>query len=234
VALEKLQESNKELDMFIYRASHDLRGPILRIQGLTMITQRELDAAAQKLNIHRIELTAIEMGRLLSKLLNIHDIFKEELEHSKVSFDKLFEDVTKTLQPLIWENTDFIQLNIQSGVNFHSDHYLLKIILENLIENAIVFRKNTTDLLVKVNVTTAGNFLVMNIEDNGVGISDQIKDQVFNMFYRGSEKSIGSGLGLYLVKKAIEKLQGEIILESSPLQYTNITVRLPISPVVRI
>ena len=68
----------------------------------------------------------------------------------------------------------------------------------------------------------------MTIEDNGIGISPNVKDQVFNMFYRGSEKSIGSGLGLYLVKKAIEKLQGDISIESIVLEFTRISVRLPL------
>ncbi len=228
IALDKLKDSNKELDTFIYRASHDLKGPIVRIQGLTMITQREMDESVRKMNIHRIELTAIEMGRLLSKLINIHEIFREELERSKVNFEQLFNDISKTLQPLIWENTEFIKINCPPLLHVYSDHYLLKIILENLVENGIVFRKSIADILIKVEVTVKDNFLVVVVEDNGVGINAEIIVSVFDMFFRGTEKSIGSGLGLYLAKKATEKLGGTIHIESEEMKFTRVTVRLPL------
>ncbi|MBI3219001.1 MAG: AAA family ATPase [Bacteroidetes bacterium] len=227
VTLEKLKESNKELDTFIYRASHDLKGPILRIQGLTMITQREPDPGLQKLNINRIEFTAIEMGRVLSKLLNIHQVFKDEIEKTKVNFEQLISDVAKTLQPLIWENTDFLQVDIPADVVFHSDIQFLKTILENLIENSIVFRKEEIELKIKVAISAKEGKLIMAVRDNGSGIDPEIKNQLFNMFYRGSEKSIGNGLGLYLVKKATEKLGGEVHIESEQYEFTEVTVVIP-------
>ncbi len=229
VTLEKLKESNKELDTFIYRASHDLKGPILRIQGLTMITQREPDPALQKLNINRIEFTAIEMGRVLSKLLNIHQVFKDEIEKTKVNFEQLISDVAKTLQPLIWENTDFLVADISNELVFHSDIQFLKTILENLIENSIVFRKEGVDLKIKVTIRVQQDRLILSVRDNGSGIDPEIKNQLFNMFYRGSEKSIGNGLGLYLVKKATEKLGGEVHIESTQYEFTEVTVIIPAS-----
>ncbi len=229
VTLEKLKESNKELDTFIYRASHDLKGPILRIQGLTMITQRELDPALQKLNINRIEFTAIEMGRVLSKLLNIHQVFKDEIEKTKVNFEQLMSDVAKTLQPLIWENTDFLQIDFSDDIVFYSDIQFLKTILENLIENSIVFRKEGVDLKIKVTIGIKQDKLIITVRDNGSGIDPEIKDQLFTMFYRGSEKSIGNGLGLYLVKKATEKLGGEVHIESTQFEFTEVTVIIPVA-----
>ncbi len=228
VTLDKLKESNKELDTFIYRASHDLKGPILRIQGLTMITQREPDLALQKLNINRIEFTAIEMGRVLSKLLNIHQIFKEEIEKTKINFEQLINDVTKTLQPLIWENTDFLNITIQPEMVVQSDSQFLKIILENLIENSIVFRKEHVNLKVEIAILQIDGNLRLTIHDNGTGISPTIKDQIFNMFYRGSEKSIGNGLGLYLVKKATEKLDGSVELHTVHGEFTEVVVTIPV------
>ncbi len=229
VTLEKLKESNKELDTFIYRASHDLKGPILRIQGLTMITQREPDPALQKLNINRIEFTAIEMGRVLSKLLNIHQVFKDEIEKTKVNFEQLISDVSKTLQPLIWENTDFLVADIPNELVLYSDIQFLKTILENLIENSIVFRKEGVDLKIKVTISMQNDQLILSVRDNGSGINPEIKNQLFNMFYRGSEKSIGNGLGLYLVKKATEKLGGEVHIQSTQYEFTEVTVSIPMT-----
>lgn len=228
IALERLTESNKELDTFIYRASHDLKGPILRIQGLTMISHREPDPTRLNMNIRRIELTAIEMERVLSKLLNIHLVFMDGLENSRISFEQLCHDVTKTLQPLAWDNPEFMRLAIQPSIQLFSDNQLIKIILENLVENAIVYRKDKETLMVKVQISKKDNFVTIVVEDNGVGIDPKIEDQVFNMFYRGNEKSIGSGLGLYLVKKATEKLQGTIVLESEQYKFTRVTVKIPV------
>jgi signal transduction histidine kinase len=226
--LEKLKESNKELDTFIYRASHDLKGPILRIQGLTMLIQRDPDLVNQKMNINRIEFTAIEMGRVLSKLLNIHQVFKDDIEKTKINFEQLISDVTKTLQPLIWENTDFLSVSVQPHVLIQSDFQFLKIILENLIENSIVFRKEGVRLSVEVMVNKVDADLQLTVRDNGTGIDDAIKGHIFNMFYRGSEKSIGNGLGLYLVKKAAEKLDGGVKINSVYSEFTEVVVTIPV------
>ena len=141
----------------------------------------------------------------------------------------MISDVAKTLQPLIWENTDFLVIDIANEIVFYSDIQFLKTILENLIENSIVFRKEGVDLKIHVTIRVQQDKLILSVRDNGSGINPEIKNQLFNMFYRGSEKSIGNGLGLYLVKKATEKLGGEVHIQSTQFEFTEVTVSIPVT-----
>ena len=101
--------------------------------------------------------------------------------------------------------------------------------MENLIENSIVFRKEGVDLKIHVTIRVQQDKLILSVRDNGSGINPEIKNQLFNMFYRGSEKSIGNGLGLYLVKKATEKLGGEVHIQSTQFEFTEVTVAIPVT-----
>lgn len=109
-----------------------------------------------------------------------------------------------------------------------SDKGMITTILQNLVENAIKYSKRNIPAIVDIRVESHhGKFLTVRVEDNGIGIADDIQVKVFDMFFRGNEISRGSGLGLYILKNAVEKLKGKIILKSKENVGTTFIIELP-------
>lgn len=109
-----------------------------------------------------------------------------------------------------------------------SDKGMITTILQNLVENAIKYSKRNIVATVDIRVESHPNRpLTIKVEDNGIGIADDIQVRVFDMFFRGNEISRGSGLGLYILKNAVDKLKGKIILKSKENVGTTFIVELP-------
>lgn len=125
-----------------------------------------------------------------------------------------------------------ITKQLEDNLTFYSDQNLLKIILKNLIENSLIFSDISRDITVKVSARKKRSSIYLCVEDNGEGIESDIRPRIFDLFYRGSQKSKGNGLGLYLVKKAVEKLNGSIELESEVNKCTKFTIILPSKDIV--
>lgn len=229
IALHKLLESNKELDTFIYRASHDLKGPISRILGLAYIGKLEKDETKGIENLSRIETTANEMDRMLAKLIKVHLIFKEDINDSSIDIHQLIDEILGSLDKRIEENGITIELDIEARTKMVSDVNLVRMILENLIENGVVFHRIKTDQERKliIRVKDQVERVIFEVEDNGEGMDDNTRRNIYNMFFRGSNRSHGNGLGLYLVKKAVEKLDGDIENHSEPGAGTSFRVIIP-------
>ena len=123
-----------------------------------------------------------------------------------------------------------ITFNYEQQAKIFSDHYLVTIILQNLIENAIYFRNDYPDFKsqVRVSFDRDENTQLIEVWDNGIGINEIYHDKIFDMFFRVSEKSKGNGLGLFIVNLALEKLDGAITVESEPNVSTCLRVTLPL------
>ncbi len=223
---EELTKANNELDLFIYRASHDLKGPISRLLGLTLLAKMDNQDNELKEYIDIIQKGAIDMNKVLNKLNNIHFINREKIEYEEINLAELVEECKSSLANYMDLKDLSLKLTLEPGIKLISDKKLLTIIFENIIENAIIFRK-FKKIHVDIIVTSSDEYLNFSIEDQGVGLSQEIKDKMFDMFYRGSTRSKGNGLGLYLVKRSINKLRGKISVESEQGIYTCITVSIP-------
>ena len=119
---------------------------------------------------------------------------------------------------------------MQNDIDFEvlTDRGMLRTILFNLLENSINFiQPDNPQPFVKVNLKYESNFLIIEVADNGQGIKKELQSEVFNMFYRANEKSTGSGLGLYIVRNAVERLNGNIQLKSKELSGTKISIYIP-------
>ncbi|ELR73297.1 hypothetical protein C900_04149 [Fulvivirga imtechensis AK7] len=223
--LDKLRSSNEELDTFIYRASHDLKGPTASLLGLTMLGKAISNDHRYLEFFDRIEDTAYNMNGILAKLLSMHVILKTTVSYVPINMELLLSDVKSSL------NTSKVRFTLQSEFDtsptFYSDITLLTIILKNLLENSLIFRNPSKELVIRVGVEKRESMIYLSVEDNGEGIEDSIKDKIFDLFYRGSQKSKGNGLGLYLVKKSVEKLNGKAEISSEPGKYTKINIIFP-------
>ncbi len=223
---DELINSNNELDHFIYRASHDLKGPIARLLGITILAKMDNKDEVLKEYIELIEKGAVDMNKVLNKLNNIHFINRETINREDIEFQKIIKECKANLSNYI-ENSDLIvNLDVETNFGLKSDPILMKIIIENLLENAVIFKK-TKKVQIEVSLRTSRKTIIISVEDNGVGIRKEQKEKIFEMFYRGSERSKGNGLGLYLVRKAVQKLQGKIQIESEEGKYACFTISLP-------
>jgi two-component system, sensor histidine kinase len=213
---EQLIQSHKELEAFIYKASHDLKGPLSTTKGLLYLAKQEEQKKEQFKYLGLIENS---LDKLDNVLMSLHEI--TIIRKGKVVLTKI--DVTATLQSLIsgFENYPIfhkikISINNQLTSDFYSDEILLQTILRNLLENAIKYsRENISDPFVNITLKQEGNFTIIRISDNGIGIPSQYHTKIFDSFFRATELSKGSGLGLYIVKNALQKLNGSIEIESS-------------------
>ncbi|MEZ4775053.1 MAG: PAS domain S-box protein [Bacteroidia bacterium] len=224
----KLQEKNNELDAFVYKASHDLKGPLASIIGVTNIAREEVKDSSAHRYFDLITKSARRLDGILTELLDLTRINKASLVIESVDIHALVEEIIHSLRHLPQsEKTEFIT-DIQIEQPFPSDKKMLVSILQNLIVNAVNYqdlRKEQPQ--VKISAFLRNEKAVFKVEDNGVGIPEKIQGRVFEMFYRGNTLSKGSGLGLYLVKSALEKLNGTIELQSEPGAGTLFTVTIP-------
>jgi signal transduction histidine kinase len=233
-----LEEANKELDTFLYRASHDLRSPVQSLLGLVHIA----DYIGREEMLTHVQQATITMNRVIDKLIDISEI-SQESQHlhivnvldtiNKVRNKQLVTEATngsKTNRVTLRKVPIQFEVDCPEGIEVFTSQSLLEIILINLIENAIFFgslkqSNNTVRVEVKARVH-AGN-LELSVYDNGVGISKLITPKIFNMFFSGNEGSKGSGLGLYTVKKCVTALHGTITFESEEGKYTRFIIVIP-------
>jgi signal transduction histidine kinase len=103
----------------------------------------------------------------------------------------------------------------------------LKIIFSNIISNAYKYYNPETASYLKITIAASRTNVILTFRDNGIGIKDEHKDKIFNMFYRATDRSQGSGLGMYIVKQAVERLGGKITLNSIYAKGTTIKITLP-------
>lgn len=220
---EALIKANEELDTFIYRASHDLKGPIARLEGLALIGRMETDSAQYPLYLNMVADSAQRMNKTLTRLMQIHQINSCKLISEVIELETFVQSVKNTLPEA---HDVVIRCTMHTKKALITDAGLMSMVFENLLENS-VFYKGKKRLQIDIDVSLKGANYLIGFSDNGTGIAPEHRDKIFNMFYKGTELSHGNGLGLYLVKKAIEKLEGSISLESEEGAFTRFNILLP-------
>lgn len=221
----ELRKANKELNTYIYKSSHDLRTPLTSIKSLLRLLDKEDHNAVSKKYLGLIDACSEQMDGILVNLSRAVDYKKVDVKIEQIDFNKLKFDLEH--KELMGREELLLTWEIQELVPFYSDFKLLKVILNRTISNAIDYRKGTPEDFCKVSIYTDEQGATLKIEDNGLGIPEKVRDRVFDMFVKGTNKSKGAGLGLYLVKIASEKLRGKINLESYPNKGATLIFRLP-------
>ena len=228
-ALKELSNRNFELDQLVYRTSHDLKSPLDSILGLVNIAKMENNHENTIDYFSRIEKQIIKLNDFIHSTITYAKSSRMEVENEAIDFNALVKDSLKDLKYL--ENFDKVKTSIKvSGkkISFHGDKMRTKTILSNIFSNAYKYmdpRKGEGRLEVMVDISMDG--AEIRISDNGIGISKENQEKIFNMFFRATEISEGSGLGMYIVKQSVEKLDGTISLESKEGEGTTIFIYLP-------
>lgn len=226
-AEKSLMAVNDELETFVYKASHDLRGPLASILGLVNVSKLEpLEKTAAYISM--IEKASLKLDETLLQLTKAMKLKSTGNFTDEVEFSSLLSEVLARFEYYDGYSDMRFDVHIHTAEPFYTNRTVMETALQNLVENAIKYRrKQEGRCFLKIEVLDDGKFAKLIFEDNGIGIEDGLQDNVFDMYFRGTELSQGSGLGLYLVKKGIDLLQGDISLRSVPGRGTVITLLVP-------
>jgi signal transduction histidine kinase len=230
---ERLRRTNVDLDNFIYTASHDLKAPIANIEGLLLLLRQQLPPEARQAglvprvldmmqgSIERFQLTIAQLTDL-AKLQQAHTQPAEE-----VDLPALAEAVRLDLAPLLTEAHAELRINLDSctSISFAPQH--LRSIIYNLLTNAIKYRSPTRPLVIALRCHALPGATVLEVQDNGLGLTAEQQSKLFGMFRRLHDHVPGSGMGLYMVKRIVENAGGTILVHSQPDAGSTFTVSLP-------
>lgn len=226
---ETLTKANEELDNFIYRTSHDIRGPLVTLKGVCNVATMDVKDPLALEYLKRLDITAEKLNSILTRLLVVNQINHAILEAYPIDFDTIIGDILNDARKQGMPSRMKVTYRVAPGTNLISDKQIVKIILENLIDNAIKFHNTSEriDPFVHVSIETTGNRVRLKIEDNGIGINAEDNEDVFHPFIRASERSETGGIGLYLSRLATQRLDGEIKLVTTSDKGSTFHVLLP-------
>jgi PAS domain S-box-containing protein len=218
----KLVQINKELSTFIYKVSHDLKGPIATTKGIINIVKSEADPSLDTY-LNMLDDSVDKLNDVVDDLINIVFVRDGEVNPDKVDFDILFKDICREFE-LKLQKFKVSKVINQTG-NFRSDPRMLKSVIRNIIQNAIYYN-DSKEPEISVLIEAGSEKAMITVKDNGIGIAEEHLGKLFDMFYRGTEFSSGSGLGLYIVKQALDKLEGRVEIESYEGMGTEVRIGL--------
>jgi PAS domain S-box-containing protein len=224
----ELSERNFELDQFVYKVSHDLRSPLVTILGLVNLAKTEEELPIIKNYVDLIENRVSKLDAFLKSMLNYLKINRTEISFEKINFEEIIQEVLADLEFM----SDFKRVKKQwvlhGECDFFSDPLRIRVIFQNIISNAIKYQdlyeqSSYLYIIIKKDDKQAQ----ITFTDNGIGMSKEHLKNIFQIFYRASSKSDGSGLGMYIVKQAVDKLKGSISIESPSSKGMSTKILLP-------
>ena len=213
---ERLRKKSEELERFVYSTSHDLRAPLRSILGLIYIIQQETDQDAVRTYLEMIRSSVNRMDNFIKEIVDLSRNSKQPINTEEIDLKEVVTEIFDSLRFIPGaEKIDFI-LTIKQARPFVSDISRIKVVLNNLISNAIAYhRMHQEHPFIEVRINVTNKYCCIEVIDNGRGIQQEHQTKIFDMFYRASDDAKGSGLGLYIVKEAVQKLNGEIRIKST-------------------
>ncbi len=223
-----LMKYTKELEQFAYVATHDLRAPILNLNGILDIFKkrgyvtRENQAIVHRIDgsVKRINATLHDLIRVVAYRNTLDDEAKEQY------FEQVFTDIKKDISFQIEEAGAKISSDFREApkINYIPGH--LRSILLNLMTNAIKFHSTKRPPVISVRTSLEKKHLCLQVKDNGIGIDESKKEKVFGLFQRLTTSAPGNGMGLYITKSLVEAMGGTIDFNSQPEKGTEFKVLL--------
>jgi signal transduction histidine kinase len=212
---DELLKANSELDRFVYSASHDMRAPLLSIQGLVNIALLENNFDEMPKYLKMIRERALKLDEFVKEVTNYSRNSRLEVERNPVDFNELVDEAIEKIKYQDSIPGITITKKIVGDSIVYTDRGRLSVLLNNLLSNSIKYHDCTKESrFITIEIQNLFNQFKISVCDNGSGIKQEHLGKIFGMFYRGTEKSQGSGLGLYIVKELVEKMNGEISVKS--------------------
>ncbi|HTM99325.1 MAG TPA: hybrid sensor histidine kinase/response regulator [Pedobacter sp.] len=223
--IAELEKTNDELNRFIYSISHELRAPLVSVIGIVNLVKMEDLYHSSGEYWSLIESCSNKLDYYIQKTLQYYKNNKTQSEESNIDFKAL---VTELINLYAYSNKDTqFDVNVDQPVPFKGDLFRIEVILGNLISNAIKYQKiNEPNKKVNIEIAVSIEFVEIKITDNGVGILNEHLEKIFTQFFR-SKNHHGSGLGLFIVKEALNKINGRISVKSNVDHGTTFKITIP-------
>lgn len=222
---EELKKLHKQMDKFLYSASHDLRAPMTSIMGISNILRMEIDKS-KHIYLDKIDTSIQSLSYFIEEVKEFSENACRAIDSKRIDFNKILNAA--------WRSSNGVNSAIKFSMRemgesmFYSDPQRLQIILGNLLKNCVQYYNPEHEApFVHVLVQHQTDKIYITVEDNGQGIASSQLPKIFNMFYRANESSRGSGMGLYIVKETVEKLKGTVNLHSIFGEGTSVVIEIP-------
>jgi PAS domain S-box-containing protein len=228
----ELASANAELEAFVYSVSHDLRAPLRGISGFGHILaerhRENLNPEGQEYLDYIVQASS-QMGVLIDDLLRYSRLGGKAIRRQEVDPQVIIQEVLQDLESKIRVSRAELSAEASSGP-VRSNHTLLKQILLNLIDNALTYHEPSDAPRIEISCRVEDHSLHLSVSDQGIGIPEEHHEKIFNLFQRlhSAEEYPGTGIGLALVQKAVDLLEGEIDLESTSGKGSRFIVTLPL------
>lgn len=222
----ELDRINKELDNFVYRVSHDLRAPITSIMGLINLIKLEDDPSKLSNYINLQEKSVKKLDHFIKDIINLSRNTRLGITVERINFNELVPEIFNELD----DGTGAVEkrLTVNEVVPLYSDRQRIHTLLTNLVSNSIKFYNNHQETpYVHVNLISDEDSVTLEVKDNGIGIPPEYLNKIYTMFFRAAKDNPGSGLGLYIVKETINKLQGTVTARSKLREGTTFSMKIP-------
>lgn len=225
-----INKLNAELEAFSYSVSHDLRAPLRAVDGFAKILVEDyssiLDQEGNRL-LNIIIQNATKMSKLIDDLLDFSRIGRKEISKINIFIRDLIEEVLSEFE--IAENLE-LKVNISENTLINVDRNMLKVVLTNLLSNSIKYSSKVSKPSINIfEIKDEHNFIFC-VEDNGVGFDEVFRNKLFKVFQRlhSEAEYEGTGVGLALVNRIVEKHGGKVWAESVPMISTKFYISLPL------
>lgn len=220
----ELEKAYSELDKFVYSASHDMRSPLMSILGVVRLAKMEEHSANSLQYFDMIESSVLRLDEFIKNIIGYYKNNRIELSLETIGLQDMVEACIASLSE---SHHSQWKIDICQNAPLVSDRLKLEIILHNLLSNAIKFKQLGKAAQVTISANVDAHWVDIWVKDNGIGISPEDYEKIFRMFYRATNRNPGSGIGLYVTKDAVVRLNGNISVQSSPQEGSTFHIRFP-------
>lgn len=222
-----LATTNEGLDKFVYSASHDLRSPISSLLGLVELLKNEQNPAQRDLYLQLMKQNLVKQDEFLRGLIDFTRNKRTTVRTREIDLIQLIDDVVEQHSFIDYAAGIEIRKEIK-GTRLNADEFRLKIILNNLLSNAIKYSDQAKkNRVVTIRTLPKNGSMLIEVEDNGIGIKKEDHGKIFEMFYAAGPNNKSSGLGLFITHETVQMLDGKITVDSKPGHGSTFTVTLP-------
>lgn len=224
---KELIDLNNDLDLLVYRSSHDFRRPLTTLMGINEIARLTVTDEVSKELFNKVNHTALNMDKMLLKFFMLYNINHYRTTYEGITLEEIIDRVDKKM---ISRKRNIIFNHKIETITYHDideRNCLIEVILENLIENSLIYN-STGNMIIDLEIIEKNGDLNIYLADNGDGIPSSYRDRIYDMYFRGSTKSTGNGLGLYVAKRAANLLGAPIKLNSKEGEFSKFEISFTI------
>lgn len=226
---DQLMLANLELDNFIYKSSHDIKGPLATLLGMCNVALLDVEEEKARNYFEMLNETALGLNSILARLKTVSDISSLELKFQSIDFSKIIEECVEQNRKIEGDESVSVKYKIDHGLSFVSDPTLLDLIFFNIIQSVIKMRDvelDSHDILITLKRNNSE--LEVDIIDQESGPKNKELGDVFELFAKSALHHRTLGLGLYVVKQSVIRLGGNIVLLDDE-NHTHFKIKLPIT-----